>query len=107
MPYKTISIMCDKCGEEWTQLEDRKEIPKQFTCPVCGYTEAKEVVGAPMVLTASYLDGYNRGPAWEAHKQKTRLRGQLGNGSRENDNEIRKEITSLDKATKGKRDKFE
>lgn len=104
--YKTVDILCPACNYKWDQLEDRSAIPETFTCPTCGGSEAKQVIGTPMVLQASYPDGYKRGQRFEGAKQIQKLRAQAANIDPNKRNDINKEIAERTIANHGKTNKF-
>ncbi len=103
--YKTIDILCPECNAKWDQLEDRSAIPEKFTC-ACGCTEAKQTIGTPIVLKASYLDGYKRGAAFEGAKAIQKLRTQAASLDHNKRTEINTEIAARTVANHGKKNKF-
>lgn len=99
-----IKVYCYRCREEdcgvitdaLVTYEDRKQ---ERECPECGGV-ATYTVHAPMVLTASYPDGYRRqnDPAWALLKEKSKLKLEAaGNITRSSKKEINAEIKKLRK----------
>ena len=62
---KTADFICEKCDSRWCEIVDAKYWDKDHlhnvTCPACGLEQSiKRAVGAPMVLKASWPDGWRR-----------------------------------------------
>lgn len=58
MAWRTADYVCDVCGAETSDHLAPAPLPAALPCP-CG-AEQRKVIGAPVVLKASYPEGSHR-----------------------------------------------
>jgi hypothetical protein len=86
---------CPACEQVIEALVERTERLKPIICEDCGGL-AGPCIGAPMVLSASYPDGTNRGVGYDKLKEVARLRVDAADMPREKRGDIEREIKKLE-----------
>lgn len=78
MSWRSDDFRCkdDACGHVTTELYRRSDGIPQVKCSLCGGVTEK-TFAAPLVLSASWPDGYKRGGSWEAARRQSKLEGQF------------------------------
>lgn len=95
MSYKSIDLLCSECNHQWHDLVERDLVDSKHQCPDCGTMSGSRTISAPMVLQASYPDGYRRGGGYQELKEIAKLKKESADMKNSRRGEINKEITKL------------
>lgn len=104
----SIDTICETCYHPANLFVDRElasDWNHRWDCDECDAPTVKRVMSAPMVLRASYHDGYKRGGDYQLMKEAVKLKKQAANthGSAKRELEAAAaQIRSQAKGTKGK-----
>lgn len=104
----SIDVMCESCFIKEDLFVDRDLAANwnhRWECDHCGEVAVKRVMSAPMVLRASYHDGYKRGGDYQMLKEVAKLKKQAANVGGSAKRELEQaaaQIKRQAKQTKGK-----
>ena len=104
----SIDTLCETCFIEANLFVDRDHAADwdyRWDCDERGAPTVKRVMSAPMVLRASYHDGYKRGPDYQMLKEVAKLKKQAANVGGSAKRELEQaaaQIRRQAKQTKGK-----
>jgi hypothetical protein len=104
----SIDTICESCFVEENLFVDRdlaSNWDHRWECDHCGEASVKRVMSAPMVLRASYHDGYKRGGDYQMLKEVAKLKKQaanVGGSAKKELEQAAAQIKRQAKQTKGK-----
>lgn len=104
----SIDTICETCFHPANLFVNRDHAADwdyRWDCDVCEAPTVKRVMSAPMVLRASYHDGYKRGADYQMLKEVTKLKKQAANTHGSAKRELEAAAAQIKKAakqTKGK-----
>jgi len=104
--WESIDIRCTvpECGYFWSDLVKREDRDKEFPCQDCGGT-AQRIIGAPLVLQASYHMGHKRGGDYYLLKEASKLKRKEANLGTKDRGDIQSAIKELRRAASNEKSK--
>lgn len=106
----SIDTICDNCFVQANLFVDREHASDwdyRWDCEECGSPTVKRVMSAPMVLRASYHDGYRRGGDYQLMKEATKLKKQAANTHGSAKRELEQAAAQIRRQAKGTKGKTE
>ena len=104
--YITIDIRCSACEHTWDEMVERGQEEAEHKCSECGGS-ASRILSTPAVMREAYHMGYKRGDKYELNKQIARMKVEKANLPHDKRVDIDREISTLKKVARTKRDKTE